>query len=48
MEALVMAGKFYAPGTSDEKDLVSVAGNRLGLSQLEEFDPHKKIIEYQL
>jgi len=47
-EALVMAGKFYENGTSDEEKLLAVAIDRLGLSELEQFDPHKKIIEYQL
>lgn len=47
-EALVMAGKFYQPGASDEEVLVSTAIERLGLSQLDRFDPQKKIIEYQL
>ena len=48
MEALVMAGKFYDSNTQDKEKLVSIAIDRLGLSQLERFDPQKKIIEYQL
>lgn len=47
-EALLMAGKFYDPGAEDEGKLLSTAIDRLGLSQLERFDPQKKIIEYQL
>jgi glutamate formiminotransferase / formiminotetrahydrofolate cyclodeaminase len=47
-EALVMAGRFYAPGTSDEPTLIAAAIERLGLSQLDRFDPARKIIEYQL
>jgi glutamate formiminotransferase / formiminotetrahydrofolate cyclodeaminase len=48
LEAMVMAGRFYSPGTSDEKDLLAIAVDKLGLSQLDMFDPKKKIIEYQL
>jgi len=47
-EALLMAGKFYEAGTNDEQNLISIAIDRLGLNQLEQFDPQKKIIEYQL
>lgn len=48
LDALRMAGAFYAPGTGDDAALVAAAVERLGLSQLERFDPKKKIIEYQL
>ncbi len=47
-EALVIAGKYYEPGVNDEDALVTTAIERLGLSQLDRFDPRKKIIEYQL
>jgi len=47
-EALLVAGKFYDAGTKDEVKLLSTAIDKLGLSQLERFDPQKKIIEYQL
>jgi glutamate formiminotransferase/formiminotetrahydrofolate cyclodeaminase len=47
-QALLMAGKFYDAGTNEEEKLISTAIDRLGLSQLERFDPRKKIIEYQL
>ena len=47
-EALVIAGRFYQPDVKDEDTLVSAAIERLGLSQLDRFDPQKKIIEYQL
>lgn len=47
-EALVIAGKYYEPGVNDEDTLVTTAIERLGLSQLDRFDPQKKIIEYQL
>ncbi len=47
-EALVMAGRFYAPQKKDEDELVRQAIDALGLSQLEPFDPQNKIIEHQL
>ena len=47
-EALLMAGKFYDATTTNEEKLVSIAIDSLGLSQLEQFDPQKKIIENQL
>lgn len=53
LQALLMAGKFYAEEAGSNAqlantDLVDLAIRRLGLSQLEPFDPNKKIIEYQL
>ncbi len=47
-EALVMAGRFYAPGITNESTLIATAIERLGLSQLDRFDPSRKIIEFQL
>jgi len=47
-EALLMAGRYYLPETDDEATLLTVAEERLGLSQLDHFDPKKKIIEFQL
>jgi glutamate formiminotransferase / formiminotetrahydrofolate cyclodeaminase len=47
-EAMVMAGRFYSPATTDETALIQIAIERLGLSQLDRFDPSRKIIEYQL
>lgn len=47
-EALLMAGSFYAPDLQDEEKLLSTAIERLGLGQLEPFDPRKKVIEFQL
>jgi glutamate formiminotransferase / formiminotetrahydrofolate cyclodeaminase len=47
-EALLLAGSFYHPAPAEEDALMSVAIDRLGLSQLEPFDPKRKIIEYQL
>jgi glutamate formiminotransferase/formiminotetrahydrofolate cyclodeaminase len=48
LEALLAAGRHYAPGTVSEDDLVAVAVEKLGLSQLEQFDKNRKIIEFQL
>jgi glutamate formiminotransferase/formiminotetrahydrofolate cyclodeaminase len=48
LEAMLMAGKFYSPQTADEKSLLKIAEEKLGLSQLDKFDPQRKIIEYQL
>jgi glutamate formiminotransferase/formiminotetrahydrofolate cyclodeaminase len=47
-EALLMAGKFYDNGSNTEESLIATAIDKLGLSQLDQFDPQKKIIEYQL
>ena len=48
-EALLMAGRHYAAGAVlPDEQLLGLAIERLGLSQLEPFDPHRKIIEYQL
>ncbi len=49
LKAMLLASSYYANGKSlPEKDAVSLAIEKLGLSQLEPFDPKKKIIEYQL
>lgn len=48
LKALLMAGRFYNEGATSDEELISAAVERLGLSQLEKFDPAKKIIEYQL
>lgn len=53
LQALLMAGRFYADrkeisaGVS-EQELVALAIEQLGLSQLEPFDPKKKVIEHML
>ncbi len=47
-EALIVAGRYYSPAVTDEDTLMKTAVEKLGLSQLEVFDPAKKIIEYQL
>lgn len=47
--ALLMAGKYYSNQNSlPEKEFINVAIQSLGLSQLDPFDPDKKIIEYML
>ncbi len=52
LSALLMAGRFYAgsAGTSKktEKELMLLAIEKLGLSQLEPFVPEKKVIEFML
>ena len=47
-EALLMAGRYYAPGVTEEARLIDAAVEHLGLSQLDRFDPARKIIEFQL
>jgi len=51
-ESLVIAGRFYAKKQnkkiSDEDNLVSLAIEQLGLSDLYEFKPEEKVIEYMI
>ncbi len=49
-EALLIAGKFYAGSSASlsEEQLIQRAIEKLGLSQLEPFDPSKKVIEYMI
>jgi glutamate formiminotransferase/formiminotetrahydrofolate cyclodeaminase len=47
-EALVRAGRFYLQKEVDEDELVEVAIEKLGLSQLYPFKPEEKIIEYMV
>ena len=47
-DALLMAGRHYAPNASGEDEILSAAVASLGLSQLEPFDMQKKVIEAQL
>jgi glutamate formiminotransferase/formiminotetrahydrofolate cyclodeaminase len=50
-EAMLLAGKFYqspTAGTQTEEELIGRAMTSLGLSQIEPFDPRKKIIEYMI
>ena len=52
MEALLMAGRYYlekqgkSPGVPEE-ELIKTAVTSLGLNDVAQFDPQKKIIEYQ-
>ena len=53
LQALLVAGRFYAERQGQntkaaEEYLMSLAIEHLGLSQLEPFDPKKKVIEYLL
>ena len=48
LEAMLMAGRFYSPQTTDERTLLKIAEEKLGLSQIDAFALQKKIIEYQL
>ncbi len=49
LEALLMAGKFYADGKySDEKSLVDMAIEKLGLRDLNPFNKNEKIIDYMI
>jgi glutamate formiminotransferase/formiminotetrahydrofolate cyclodeaminase len=48
LDALLAAGRFYAPDATDRDTLIDTAVSRLGLSQLEPFIPQRKIIEFQL
>ncbi|MCX6149915.1 MAG: glutamate formimidoyltransferase [Ignavibacteriales bacterium] len=49
LEALMMAGKYYSNNNiSEEKALVELAIEKLGLSSLNKFDPEKKIIDYMI
>ena len=45
-EALLMAGRFYAPNESGERALEAAAIKGLGLSDLYEFKAGEKVIEY--
>ena len=47
-EALLMAGRYYSGGQEVEKELIDLAIESLGLSQIERFEPEKKIIEYMI
>ncbi len=49
LEAILQAGQFYANGAPlAERDLVNLAAQKLGLSELDPFVPERKIIEYQI
>lgn len=46
LEAILEAGKFYKPNSSNEIELINAAIENLGLSNLAPFNPKEKIIEY--
>jgi glutamate formiminotransferase / formiminotetrahydrofolate cyclodeaminase len=52
LSALLMAGRFFAGSTEakkkTERELMTLAIDKLGLSQLEPFVPEKKVIEFML
>ena len=49
LEAMLQAGRFYSGGKEkDEKSLVNIAIEKLGLSALHPFKPEEKIIEYMI
>ncbi|MFA5804237.1 MAG: glutamate formimidoyltransferase [Melioribacteraceae bacterium] len=49
LEAMLQAGRFYSIGKEkDEKSLVNIAIEKLGLSALHPFKPEEKIIEYMI
>ena len=47
-ESLILAGKFYDKKVFDEEELVSIAIEKLGLSDLYPFKPEEKVIEYMV
>ncbi len=47
LEAILAAGRFYGATGSDD-EIIHQAIHSLGLSQIDEFDPRKKVIEYLL
>ncbi len=48
LEAMLMAGRFYSPNATGEVELLRIAEEKLGLSQIDKFEAQNKIIEYQL
>ncbi len=49
LEALILAGNFYADGKNyDEKSLVDLAIEKLGLNELNPFHKNEKIIDYMI
>ncbi|MHA2244456.1 MAG: glutamate formimidoyltransferase [Candidatus Hodarchaeales archaeon] len=48
LEAILMAGKYYAPNEVEEDQLIKIAIDNLGLSDLDEFIPEQKIIELMI
>lgn len=48
LEAILMAGKYYAPDEEDQDKLIDIAIENLRLSDLDEFVPDQKIIELMI
>ena len=48
LEAILMAGKHYAPEEEEEDQLIKIAIDNLGLSDLDEFIPEQKSIELMI
>ncbi len=48
LEAILIAGKYYAPEEKDQDQLIKIAIRNLGLSDLDEFIPKEKIIELMI
>jgi glutamate formiminotransferase/formiminotetrahydrofolate cyclodeaminase len=49
LEAILMSAKYYSNNNiSNEKDLVNLATEKLGLDKLNPFDPNRKIIDYMI
>ena len=43
-EALLSAGRYYTPETTNEENLILVAVNQLGLNKIKPFDPQKQVL----
>ncbi|MBR69135.1 MAG: glutamate formimidoyltransferase [Euryarchaeota archaeon] len=48
LSAMVEAGRYFSPNTEDERALVKVAVESLGLNAYHDFDPERHIIEWAL
>lgn len=48
LEALLAAGKYYAPHLHDESALILTAVEKLNLNDVKPFDPQAQILEYEL
>ncbi|UCG90341.1 MAG: glutamate formimidoyltransferase [Candidatus Heimdallarchaeota archaeon] len=48
LEAILLAGKHYVPDEEEEDQLIKIAIDNLGLSDLDEFIPEQKIIELMI
>jgi glutamate formiminotransferase/formiminotetrahydrofolate cyclodeaminase len=48
LEAILDAGKFYLPNETNQDKLITIAIEKLGLSDLDDFNPKRKIIELMI